>query len=712
MRAVATLLLVVTGLVAAVPEVTYIGGDGIMIASAGVTTIVQFERESVGKCYPFSDQIDVSATAQLGDGLTYVGGRHLLKVKDNTFEIFGCQMNGPSLENSAVKCSRAQNGTITSLFGRANSGRSFSYIEAEKLVQFDSKSGEFALHRFTKNEVCTSSSGNCGFQTSPLAQGNFETFCAGVDSFGPGSGSFQVLGSSIDEMMVVCRDQAAYVILKVYPAASASEAYSLQIVRSGGIASTNKLESLGGSLVLAHNDQLQYGIYDCGTSTCQRVSSGNLTAESPCKYNVKTSCLADAKCGWCVDTSKCMQAGDGKPCGEYCQTWQATHDHEAVTPSVHLGVEERQISHIADGVFIHYTSPSGSYELYAVVDNHPTHAGKCPAIGSTPLYKGSLPFRYFIASPFGKRSVLFHNPEDGRYNLWHCHQFSFEQHLGTAAPCSTIASGQFEPFKGVHNMLTEKNYTISFNDNTGRIELFNNTVRSLDGSEDELTSMSMFKGPNATIHMPEMKSHRLFSIGNGYLMERSVATGEYHIWQIDLNTKQIIGPGARGEISIQKYIHLAWMGDDRIVALSDNGDYLMLRFDQTMLGFTAPVSFTTLGRGHLGEELCKYENCQECGGDSRCGWCASSGKCMVGSADRPCDDGSHSICTSWMKGYCANTSCPSRQLRSTCIADGECGWCEDSAMCLRQVNGTAALCGGKLTIDSSEFSGGHHAHHA
>ena len=63
------------------------------------------------------------------------------------------------------------------------------------------------------------------------------------------------------------------------------------------------------------------------------LASGNLYTQ-PCVHSSCTECVSEAGCGWCSETSQCLQGGPIAPCGGgckdhwtvgYCADWPCSH---------------------------------------------------------------------------------------------------------------------------------------------------------------------------------------------------------------------------------------------------------------------------------------------------------------------------------------------------------------------------------------------------
>jgi hypothetical protein len=630
---------------------------------------------------------------------TYIGGGHLLEVGEDQFGIFSCKTKDSGL--GSLSCENVVSGASADLFG--GKAGSLAYIEADKIIQYDASSGVFTVNRVSKRGMCNDQ--GCDFQTTAVMTGNLGDFCEDVGSPADRD-AYQVISAGVDQALITCKGKDSFVTITMFPTASSQNSFSAQVARSGKISTTNRLVSLGGSLVLSYSSSSpEFNVYDCKSESCKSLSSGNFT-DDLCNYASKTDCVADTKCGFCVDSGKCMLAGADSPCTGSCSQWVSSSGIQA-TPDNEVGVEDRQVVYVDEDVFLRYIPSTGAYEMYLEVFNHPSHSGKCPSIAPSPLYRGTLSYRFHVASQLEARSVLFTDPATGNYAVWRCQPFSFEKHIGNAAPCATVATGTYAQFKGVHKVMTFGKLTLTYNDNTGALLIHNNTLRQADGSEDQ-SAAGLFDSVVATRSMPELKGHKLFGFGGSNIFEHVATTGEYRMWHLDDHSKKLIGPSAQGQVPHQKFLRFAWIGEDRMLAVSDDGKYMSLRLALTsQVGSAIPIS--TVGRGTLGEKLCDYSTCEECGADDQCGWCQSSGRCMPGNDLEPCSDGSSSRCLSWMKGYCSATSCLARIFRSDCIEDGHCGWCEASGLCVAQKDGKAvrgAECpDDKLTVDSRTFTG-------
>jgi hypothetical protein len=266
-------------------------------------------------------------------------------------------------------------------------------------------------------------------------------------------------------------------------------------------------------------------------------------SDAACSYASKDSCIEDSQCGFCRETGTCLPKGPSGPCFGACNDWQsngATNEapHYSEVPSAL--VDDVQNVYLDDKVFVHYVASLGTYDLYPIVDNHPNQAGKCPSIPSAPLYHGTVQYRNYIASPFRDRSVLFHNPENGDFAIWKCQQFSYERHVGSVAPCSTVAAGRWPFVAGIRDVLTFNDISLIYDDKTGNFGFFNNSIHAIDGSEDRTKTNWFSSAPLSEHHLPELKGHRIIGVGKSYFLEVSPKTGQYGVWLVDKKKCAII----------------------------------------------------------------------------------------------------------------------------------------------------------------------------
>eukprot|EP00456_Euglypha_rotunda_P054079 TRINITY_DN4371_c0_g1_i6.p1 TRINITY_DN4371_c0_g1~~TRINITY_DN4371_c0_g1_i6.p1 ORF type:complete len:1987 (-),score=164.31 TRINITY_DN4371_c0_g1_i6:96-5966(-) len=94
--------------------------------------------------------------------------------------------------------------------------------------------------------------------------------------------------------------------------------------------------------------------------------------------------------------------------------------------------------------------------------------------------------------------------------------------------------------------------------------------------------------------------------------------------------------------------------------------------------------------------LCSdYQDCGSCLSHSACGWCGSSGQCVLKSTDTPNAAADPSTCPSgFLTSACTDCDCQSKSNCSSCLATPGCGYCFESNQCLPGTSKAPSSCAG------------------
>jgi len=402
-----------------------------------------------------------------------------------------------------------------------------------------------------------------------------------------------------------------------------------------------------------------------------------------------------------VDTAECKQVGVDGPCTGVCHKWVSHTSVVDVTERVETSyIEEEQIAYIGENVIARYVPSNGFIGLYELLENHPSHYGKCPSLTRDPLFSAVVPFTRNVMSPLDDgSSLMFHNPSTGKYAVWTCDLSdvkSLSHGTGHSAPCGVTAEGVVNQTIGASSIVPMGNFSLVVTPATKKLSfLHRRELESEDGSF-QMRSTIFEENVFFVADRPDLVNRKLFSIGHNNLFEFNRASGEYRVWLVDGSRGVLLGPAAIGFLPTGLSHSVAWMGDDRMLSWNnDDLSYHLMRFDMQQFPHQTPLGFTTIGRGNLEMGSCEYHSCADCTQDSHCGWCNSLNKCMPGNRLQPCAQ--QERCVTYTYGYCSAVPCNRMMTRGQCAAVGACGWCETSKSCVPQVGGKAVF--GDCAVD-------------
>ena len=202
---------------------------------------------------------------------------------------------------------------------------------------------------------------------------------------------------------------------------------------------------------------------------------------------------------------------------------------DPVLPAARPPVPRAQIAYLGDQVAMHFIPELGKYDFHRIVDDHPSHGTKCPALAVTALYSGTIPYRFHTLSPFKGRSVLLHNPQNGDYAISECQGFSLET-SGQAAPCVTVIQSRSAALVRVSKVVTLGEVTMTLDDK-GAVRMYGN-AQELDASEEGYRR-DVFVDLNSTTLLPEIRANAVFSLAKQYVFEHNQHTGDYRVWIVD-----------------------------------------------------------------------------------------------------------------------------------------------------------------------------------
>jgi hypothetical protein len=272
------MVVITTGVVFATEEarLLYIGGDAILQFSSngGNVRVLQLEREAIGKCDPFPTRFVVDEHNVNGLKLSYIGGGHLLRtnVVGQSFDILSCQFQQSITQgthHSSLSCNKLMNGTQEFL-GKV------TYIESDKIVDFNATTGDYILRSLRKNAECSIPFA-CGFQSIPLAAGNLKDLCSEITGSDSSRIRYDVIGSGTGQAMIVCKGKSSFVGVNIYPTVTQKYSFELSISRTGQLPNFAEMISLGGSLIMGYSPfSLDFQILDCSDETCKKVAQGSL----------------------------------------------------------------------------------------------------------------------------------------------------------------------------------------------------------------------------------------------------------------------------------------------------------------------------------------------------------------------------------------------------------------------------------------------------
>eukprot|EP00300_Choanocystis_sp_HF-7_P021890 c20994_g1_i1.p1 GENE.c20994_g1_i1~~c20994_g1_i1.p1 ORF type:complete len:719 (+),score=105.47 c20994_g1_i1:56-2212(+) len=676
----------------------------------GAFSIWEVEPAAIGKCNPFPRLPHTTGLMTGVDIMTNLGAEKIFSynLEASTFELVTCQVVRNATATNAFRCSSTISGSLA-IF---DSGLydAITAVHPGKLVTYSSKSGQFIVYALsTKNlddnglpDDCDVA-GNCGFEAKQLVTGNFADHCS-KSADGKAANPYTVVGLDKDEFLVNCKDSDDSVSLKLVPKDVGDEPnYFLEVVRKFTMPHHDYVIQLQTkNMILGYDMQtLKFEISECDSFACTSLHTGSFIQGPTCAHPTIDKCINDTRCGYCVDTGKCQERSGSGPCYGQCVKWLSKSNEKGASirrleRTAHVAQE--QLVSIGTATLFHFVASEGTYKMYDVALNHPSHGARCPGLSSSPVFSGSLPIPNTIASSFSENSILFHDPASGEFNLWSCSRLETTPRIGIqAAPCSFVTGGQFDGFLNASAIIRVGRLTLSLFSDDGQIRIYDerDTTRRIEELKDDI----FIPEPTFIIDLPQLKSHKLISIGRNQLLELNPTTGAYSTWFFDATRGTLIGPAAEGTLPVEMSHSLTWLGDDRLLALdSQTTEYLLVRFDEQLVGRGSPLGLTTIGRGNLRAVTCDYSTCSKCIEDSECGWCGALNRCLPGNSMEPCSAAAK--CKSWMFGYCAAEACPNLLTSTECVAVANCGWCEKTAQCIPQKNGLALHndCIGNLVV--------------
>jgi hypothetical protein len=682
----------------------YIGEELVQYqAPSGFFQAWDFNKQAVGKCNPFPSFPRTTGHMEGVEQLIHFGGQRLLYVDpvSKTFELMACNANVPSAPNAAgtFECTALLNATL-SLFPTRLAG-DLAFAEPNILIEYDRASGEYTLYevsQFSLPPDCVAE--ECPFEVKMLGTDlQLSELCeniGGEPDFR--QDEFQVVGVR-GHVAVKCKGTSSAVMALPFPSQSGD-----MLLHKTGTTTTlyhQRFISLGSGMIMGYTPQtVDYRLYQCSETGCTDLFHGNFRAELPCSHDSMEDCVADSACGYCVDAGRCMQGDARGPCGGTCNHWtsSAANLSSVIERVEDVVVDEQQIAYLGERIMLRYVPSQGFVGLHGILDNHPSHGGKCPSLSQEPLYSGKLSLKNMVVSPLDPGSVIFHDPRDGSYHVWKCN-LEFLRSDGHAAPCGIVAQGTLKEAMGTHSLVSIGNMTLVLNPRTSKLSMFRRRELSSDDVNDIRSAVFDLEPVYSQRH-PELSSHKFLSIGIGNVFELNKGTGEYKVWVVDSSRGTLLGPAAHGFLPPDVSHTVAWMGDDKMLSLSSTDlSYLLLRFDMAQFPRQGPLSFTTIGRGNLQRPMCTYKFCSECTQDPNCGWCASTNKCVPGSRIEPC--ASEKRCVTYTYGYCSAQPCNREVTKSSCIKNGACGWCDKTEMCVPQKDGSALFgdCAVSVSLD-------------
>jgi len=678
-----------------------LGGDAIMKIQLPSYDyeVHMLNRDAVRKC----DAVPAAPIAAgrleglAGHALAYIGESQILSVNytSHSYSILTCKLvlnaNATDLPQH-LSCDITTSST-SDIF--TDTAKDIAYMEPNGLVLYDLAKGVFSVHNIHREVECKNKQTGTAdqpcpyFESSPAFTGSLETVCAehstGVPSFRT---TYRATGFGSNKLFVVCKSRDGFAVAKIV-ASTKSAAYEMSIAEHGKIRHDAEFEPLGAGLVMGYDPKnAKYRINVCANGACNATKDrvfGDKNAGCS-RYLTQSECIADSECGFCVDTGKCQPTWGAQPCTGVCAHWIASNSNlPAHISDDKVSIEDKQIVYLSNDILIHFVPQDGTYKMFSVLADSPSHIGRCPGLSRTPLYQGSLPYKYHTASRFRENQILFHNSQSGHFAVWKCKDLTaITGNVGTNAPCYTTFSGFWPASIGVTQMIHIQNSTLVYSDETQQLSIFEVDDSKWDGSEGVAGSSLFPETPVHNYSLPALKQHKLIHVGSRFVLEYTQNPGDYRFWMFDPLRRTLQGPGSRGGYLPHKTFQMTWVGDNRLIVFKDDSqDYYLTRFDASMLAQNGPISFSSFARGTIGHLACNYSSCDTCTADPACGWCSSSNTCMPGNLEGPCNSGNMKKCSSWLKNYCAASSCASRQFRETCVADEACGWCESIAMCFR-----------------------------
>jgi hypothetical protein len=318
-------------------------------------------------------------------------------------------------------------------------------------------------------------SDDCAIEIALLAQGNlaklYQDIPTALDEL---QTEYQVVGVGAESFLVKCKQSKNFITVKPFSEQTQSWNLAVTTVgsldRFEQLIWIGQTSVLG-----YDPSSLDYAVLQCSSSGCAVVSQSSFLAgsirphftsnlcffnqialpfnifglyvmfctcdtELPCSYSTMSSCLQDKRCGYCIEKAECVQSSSKGPCFGSCQKWVSyasvseikdrgkllfggiTLEEKRKNQKANLlgfeifavdtvKVAEEQIVYVGDMMVMHFIPSSGSVNLLAIVDNHPSHLAKCPSLSSEPVFSSSLPFINHVAYPFGDRKMFFHNPQ-------------------------------------------------------------------------------------------------------------------------------------------------------------------------------------------------------------------------------------------------------------------------------------------------------------